>query len=64
MKIRTNTKKLHARWVLWGISLLLELIWEIIAYIHEKAGIPKYDYRQKSINRELKIIIEKNLGGF
>ncbi len=34
VKIRTNTRKLHARWVFWGISLLLELIWELIAYIH------------------------------
>lgn len=63
VKIRTNTRKLHARWVFWGISLLLELIWELIAYIHERAGIPKYDYRQKSINRELKTIIEVYFGG-
>lgn len=62
VKIRTNTRKLHARWVFWGISLLLELIWELIAYIHERAGIPKYDYRQKSINRELKAVIEAYLG--
>ena len=54
VKIRTSTRKLHLRWFFWSISVLLELLWEIISYIYEILSISQYSSRQKQINRLLK----------
>ncbi|MCY3410928.1 MAG: transposase [Candidatus Heimdallarchaeota archaeon] len=56
-KIRTSTRNLQLRWIFWGISLLLELIWEIIRYINEISHFKKYLSRQKRINRIMKAFI-------
>lgn len=60
-KIRTSTRKPHLRWLFWGISLFIELIWEIIRSIHETSGINKYESRQKMVNRVLHDFIMENL---
>ncbi len=49
-KIRTSTKKVHLRWVLFAVSLLLEVLWEIVRYIGKSLGVPDYSCRQKLIN--------------
>lgn len=51
VKIRTSTRKLHLRWVFWGITMLLELLWELIRIIYNILGLGKYSARQKSVNR-------------
>ncbi len=49
-KIRTSTKKVYLRWVLFAVSLLLELLWEIVRYIGKALGASDYSFRQKLIN--------------
>ena len=51
-KIRTSTRKPHLRWVFWGISMLIELLWEMVRYIHETMNIRTYSSRQKLGNRQ------------
>jgi len=57
VKIRTSTRKLQLRWLFWGISLLLELIWEIIRQINQISRIDKYKSRQIRINRMMSRLI-------
>ncbi|OLS28203.1 MAG: hypothetical protein HeimC2_08580 [Candidatus Heimdallarchaeota archaeon LC_2] len=47
VKIRTSTRKVHLRWVFWGISMLLELLWELIRYLGKSMGVSDYSFRQK-----------------
>lgn len=49
-KIRTSTSKVYLRWVLWAVSLLLEILWEVVRYIGKSLGISDYCFRQKLIN--------------
>lgn len=49
-KIRTSTSKVHLRWILWAVSLLLEILWEVVRYIGKSLGISDYSFRQKLIN--------------
>lgn len=53
VKIRSSSRKLHTRWFLWAISILLELIWEIIAFIYEVMELDKYSSRQELINSHI-----------
>ena len=52
VKIRTSTRKLHLRWVFWGIAMLLELLWELVRTIQQSLGQLSYCFRQKSVNRD------------
>ncbi len=61
VKIRSSSRKLHIRWFLWAISILLELIWEIIASIYEIMGLDKYSSRQELINSHIVDYIQENL---
>jgi len=61
VKIRTSTRKLHLRWVFWGISMLLELLWELVRLIYQSLGYPSYDGRQKSVNRDFMTHVIKGL---
>ena len=54
VKIRTSTRKPHLRWVFWGISLFIELIWEIIRHINDISRTSPYLSRQIEINRILR----------
>jgi hypothetical protein len=51
VKIRTSTRKLHLRWVFWGVAMLLELLWELLRIIYHALGHSSYFCRQKSVNR-------------
>lgn len=61
VKIRSSSRKLHIRWFLWAISILLELIWEIIASIYEIMGLDRYSSRQELINSHIVEYIHENL---
>lgn len=61
VKIRTCSRKLHVRWFLWIISVLLELIWEISAHIYDIMGLDKYSSRQELINSHIVNYIQDNL---
>lgn len=61
VKIRSSSRKLHIRWFLWAISILLELIWEIIASIYEVMGLDRYSSRQELINSHIVEYIHENL---
>lgn len=61
VKIRSSSRKLHIRWFLWVISILLELIWEIIASIYEVMGLDRYSSRQELINSHIVEYIHENL---
>lgn len=61
VKIRTCSRKLHVRWFLWVISILIELIWEICAHIYDVSGLDKYSSRQEMINSHILDHIQDNL---
>ena len=61
VKIRTSSKKLHVRWFLWIISVLLELLWEISAHIYDILDLDKYSSRQELINSHIVDYIHDNL---
>ena len=61
VKIRSSSRKLHIRWFLWAISILLELIWEIIASIYEDMELDKYSSRQELINSHILDYIHANV---
>ncbi|MCY3413301.1 MAG: transposase [Candidatus Heimdallarchaeota archaeon] len=56
-KIRTTTRNLKFRWLLWSISHFLEVIWTICRYMHGFAKINLYHARQREFNR----ILEESL---
>ncbi|MDH5404118.1 MAG: transposase [Candidatus Heimdallarchaeota archaeon] len=60
-KIRTSTRKVHLRWMLFAISLLLELVWEIIRYIGMAIGARNYCFRQKLIHVYFQNFLEEQL---
>ncbi len=60
VKIRTSSRKLHIRWFLWIISVLLELIWEISTHIYDILALDKYSSRQELINSHIVDFIHNN----
>jgi Transposase DDE domain len=58
VKIRTSTKNIQLRWILWAISHFLELFWQLIRYVHEIQDMDAYLCRQKRVNRILAMILE------
>jgi len=56
VKIRTSTRNIQLRWILWAIAHYLELLWEIMRYIHQIQGFDKQLATQKRfilINRQM-----------
>jgi len=60
-KIRTSTSKVHLRWVLFAVLLLLELLWEITRYIGKALGASDYNFRQKLINLYFQDFLQEQL---
>ena len=61
VKIRTCSRKLHVRWFLWIISVLIELIWEISAHIYDIMDLDRYSSRQELVNSHIVDYIHDNL---
>ena len=59
-KIRTSTRKIQLRWIMWAFAHFLELIWELIRYVFFIQGLPMYQCRQKEFAR----IIQEQLRRF
>ena len=58
VKIRTSTKNIQLRWIMWALSHFLELFWQLIRYVHEIQDMDAYLCRQKRVNRILAMILE------
>lgn len=58
VKIRTSTRNIHLRWIMWAISHFLELFWHLIRYVHEIQDMDDYLCRQKRVNRILIMLLE------
>lgn len=58
VKIRTSTRNIQLRWIMWAISHFLELFWQLIRYVHNIQDMDKYLCRQKRVNRILIMLLE------
>jgi hypothetical protein len=58
VKIRTSTRNIQLRWIMWAISHFLELFWQLIRYVHNIQDMDEYLCRQKRVNRILVMLLE------
>ncbi|MFV2013928.1 MAG: transposase [Candidatus Heimdallarchaeota archaeon] len=58
VKIRTSTRNIQLRWIMWAISHFLELFWHLIRYVHEIQDMDDYLCRQKRENRVMIMLLE------
>ena len=58
VKIRTSTRNIQLRWIMWAIAHFLELFWQLIRYVHEIQGMDDYLSRQKRVIRVMRAILE------
>ena len=58
VKIRTSTRNIQLRWMMWAISHFLELFWQLIRYVHKIQDMDDYLSRQKRIIRIIRAMLE------
>ncbi len=58
VKIRTSTRNIQLRWIMWAIAHFLELFWQLIRYVHEIQDMDDYLSRQKRIIRIMRAMLE------
>ena len=56
-KIRTSTRKIQLRWIMWALAHFLELIWQLIRYVYQVQGVDSYRCRQKQFIRILQDVM-------